>query len=339
MADSRQLVLLGARDGPFDASRRACVPFGTLWMRQTGEHPNTEAEHMAPRVPLPSPLDSEPFRTDDAVEAGLSRKRLRGRDLQTPFHGTRVPASIPLTLPTRCRALQLRLPGAHFSGPTAALLHGAPLPLALERSRVIHVTVQEGRRAPTGKLIRGHELRFEPTDVRFLRGVRVSTPARLWCELGATLSLADLVAVGDFLIHHALPLTTEAELRRAVADYPGRRGLRRLRQALALLDDRAESAQESRVRVTLSVAGIAGFRVNHWVTATNGKRYRVDLAFPAQKLALEYQGEHHNDPVQWRKDITRRAALEADGWTVLEIAADDVGPGLAELVRARRAGI
>jgi very-short-patch-repair endonuclease len=153
--------------------------------------------------------------------------------------------------------------------------------------------------------------------------------------LGATLSLADLVAVGDHLIHHRAPSTTEAELRRAVADYPGRRGLRRLRQALALLDDRAESAQESRVRVTLVVAGITGFRVNHGVTATNGKRYRIDIAFPGRKLAIEYQGEHHNDPEQWRKDVTRRAALEADGWTVLEIAADDVGPGLAELVRAK----
>ena len=274
-----------------------------------------------------------------AEEAGLTPSRLRGHDLNTPFRGTRVAAAAPLTLQTRCRALQLRLPGAHFSGPTAALLYGAPLPLALELSRTVHVTVQEGRRAPTGKQIRGHALRFEPTDVRFLHGVRVSTPARLWCELGAVLALPDLVAVGDYLIHHKLPLTTDADLRKALADFPGRRGLRRLRQALALLDDRAESAQESRVRVILSVAGITGFRVNHWVTATNGKRYRIDLAFPAQKLAIEYQGTHHADPDQYRKDVSRRAALEADGWTVLEIAADDVGPGLPALVGARLDGI
>jgi very-short-patch-repair endonuclease len=52
---------------------------------------------------------------------------------------------------------------------------------------------------------------------------------------------------------------------------------------------------------------------------------------------LEYQGGHHQDPEQWRKDVTRRAALEADGWTVLEIAADDVGPELVDLVRDRMA--
>jgi very-short-patch-repair endonuclease len=202
----------------------------------------------------------------------------------------------------------------------------------------VHVSVQEGRRAPTGKHIRGHELKFEPTDVRFLHGVRVSAPARLWCELGAGLNLGDLVAVGDYLIHHKNPLATRSELTDALNTFAGRRGLRRLREALPLLDDRAESAQESRVRAILAVAGITGFRANHWVTASNGKRYRIDLAFPAEKLALEYQGEHHNDPKQYRKDVTRRAVLEADRWTVLEIAADDVGPGLPELVRARLAG-
>jgi very-short-patch-repair endonuclease len=80
-----------------------------------------------------------------------------------------------------------------------------------------------------------------------------------------------------------------------------------------------------------------GFRVNHWITTTRGKRYRADIAFPAQRLVLEYQGGHHQDTEQWRKDVTRRAALEADGWTVLEIAADDVGPELAEMVRDRLA--
>ena len=202
----------------------------------------------------------------------------------------------------------------------------------------MHVAVQEGRRAPTGKHIRGHSLRFEPTEVRFVQGVRVSTPARVWCELGAVLGLGDLVAVGDYLIHHQNPLVSRRQLADAVTAFPGRRGLRRLREALPLLDDRAESPQESRVRVILVMAGITGFRVNHPVTVTSGKRYRVDVAFPAQKLALEYQGIHHADPTQYRKDVTRRAALEADGWTVLEIAADDVGPDLAELVGARLAG-
>ena len=287
--------------------------------------------------PLPSPLDRAPFSARSALDLGVTPKRLRSADLTTPFRGTRIPASIPLTLQSRCRALQLRLPGAHFSGPTTALLYGAPLPLALERSPNVHVTVQEGRRAPTGKHVRGRAMRFEASDVRLLHGVRVSTPARTWCELGATLQLADLVAVGDFLIHHRHPLVSRLELAAAIDACAGRRGLRRLREALPLLNDRAESRQESRVRVILTRGGITGFRVNHWVTASNGKRYRVDVAFPAVRLALEYQGGHHADPNQYRKDVSRRAHLEADHWTVLEIAADDVGPELVDLVRARLA--
>jgi very-short-patch-repair endonuclease len=287
---------------------------------------------------LPAPFDREPFRTDVAVEAGLGRKRLRGADLHVPFHGVRVPAEAPLNLLTRCRALQLRLPHAHFCGATAALLYGAPLPLGLEQSRIVHVCVVNERRAPTGKYIRGHRRIFDDADVRMLNGVRVSTPARMWCELGAVLEFRDLVAVGDYLIHHRSPLATRAELAGAIAKYPGRRGTKQLPEVLRVLSDRAESAQESRVRVLLLQGGLRDFRINHWVTTTAGKRYRIDIAFPEQRLAVEYQGAHHADLAEWRKGITRRAALEADRWRVLEIAANDVGPDLPELVRARLAG-
>ena len=236
--------------------------------------------HGAARPTAPDPLRLASRSTDVALaEADWGSHRAFADPTSIPLPGTRVPTSSPLTLATRCRALQLRLPGAHFSGPTAALLYGAPLPLALEQSRVVHVAVQEGRRAPTGRHIRGHALRFEPTDVRFVQGVRASTPARLWCELGAALGLADLVAVGDYLIHHRNPLASLRELAAAVTDYPGRRGLRRLREALPLLDDRAESPQESRVRVILVLAGITGFRANHRVTTTSWQalpdRHRV----------------------------------------------------------------
>ncbi len=311
------------------------APPSQLWVAPAVVRFSCECSGVNQPAPLPNPFDRQAFTTRTANAAGIPRSRLRAADLASPFKGTRVPASIPLTLATRCRALQLRLPGAHFSGPTAALLHGAPIPLALEKSPTLHVTVRDGRRAPTGQHIRGHQLRFEPSDVRFLHGVRVSTPARLWCELGSVLSVPDLVAVGDYLVHRRDPLTTSAELAHAVTTYPGRRDLKRLREALPLLSDRAESRQESRVRVILTQGGIGGFRVNHWVTASNGKRYRVDVAFPTARLALEYQGDHHRDQAQYRKDVSRRAHLEADRWTVLEVAADDVGPELVDIVRAR----
>ena len=47
---------------------------------------------------------------------------------------------------------------------------------------------------------------------------------------------------------------------------------------------------------------------------------------------------HHAVPEQYRKDVTRRAQLESDGWKVLEIAADDVTLDLPALVLRTLAG-
>jgi very-short-patch-repair endonuclease len=160
-------------------------------------------------------------------------------------------------------------------------------------------------------------------DVHDLRGLRLSTPARVWCELAAELDLGDLVAAGDYIIHWRLPLCSFDELERAVTRFPGRDGRARLREALPLLDNRTESPRESLLRVMLVRAGITGMRANLTVRV-RGRTFRIDLAIPRHKIALEYQGEHHNDPVQWRKDMTKREILATDGWHTMEINADDL---------------
>ena len=114
-----------------------------------------------------------------------------------------------------------------------------------------------------------------------------------------------------------------------------------MRAALALLNERSESPRESILRVLLHEGGITGLAVNLPVTV-RGMNFRLDLALPEFKLALEYQGEHHNDPVQWRKDMTKREVLATDGWLTMDINADDLhGSELVERVRfvlALRAG-
>jgi len=110
---------------------------------------------------------------------------------------------------------------------------------------------------------------------------------------------------------------------------------RTLGPAVAWASDRAESRPESLVRVALTAAGIPPSDVNLEVSA-GGRRWRLDLAYRSQAVAVEYQGEHHRDLAQWRRDVTRRSLLEAAGWTVVEFAADDLRdlPGLVARVRA-----
>ena len=60
---------------------------------------------------------------------------------------------------------------------------------------------------------------------------------------------------------------------------------------------------------------------------------RVDLAFPGQRVAVEYDGAWHAAPGQFARDRRRLNALQAAGWRVLHVTAADLHH--PELVIAR----
>lgn len=289
---------------------------------------------MQPRTPLPHTLQQRPFGRAEARALGVNDGRLRGPDLTRPHHGVRSP--LPLdTLEQRCRAFMVRMPEAgFFSSATAAAIMGLPLPPALA-TPPLHVAVPAPTRALKARGIVGHKVQLMGGDVRQWHGLPVSSPERAFCEIAALLSLGDLVAVGDHLIHWRSPLSTLDELVDAADRYPGQRGRGRLLQALAMLDERAESPQESRLRVILVRAGITGYTCNHEVSV-DGRRFRIDLAFSALKVAIEYQGDYHRSPDQWRRDMTRRSILASHGWIVIELNADDLHNPRELAARVRR---
>ena len=81
------------------------------------------------------------------------------------------------------------------------------------------------------------------------------------------------------------PSTTRKKLSDALSHFPGRRGLPNLRQALALLDEHAESPKESHLRVIAALGNITGMVANRWFSTTSGSRYRIDLSIPQHKVA------------------------------------------------------
>jgi very-short-patch-repair endonuclease len=47
--------------------------------------------------------------------------------------------------------------------------------------------------------------------------------------------------------------------------------------------------------------------------------------FTEYRTLVEYQGDYHRlTKAQWRKDMTRRSRLEAAGWIVIELNADNL---------------
>ena len=276
------------------------------------------------RTPLPDPLGSRAFTHAEGLASGLGKGRLAGRDLSRPFHGVKMPGVLPTNVMERCHAFAVRMPsGAFFNSATAALIMGAPLPLRLEHATELHVAVVAPVRALKSRGVIGHKVQLMGADTRAWNGLVISSPERMWCELAELLQLHELVAVGDYLIHWTAPMTSIAALQTAIERYPGRRGKSVARLALPLLHDRIESPKESELHVILVLAGFRGFEINYPIVIER-RRYRADVAFPEYKFILEFQGDYHRDPVQWRADMTRIAKFETVEWYVMQINSDDL---------------
>ncbi|WP_158550708.1 endonuclease domain-containing protein [Geodermatophilus sp. TF02-6] len=103
----------------------------------------------------------------------------------------------------------------------------------------------------------------------------------------------------------------------------GRWGAARVRTAVPLVDPRAESAPESRVRVALALAGLTPVP-QYEVRVAGEFLARVDLAFPEACVAVEYEGAHHFSDTQIVRDDARIRRLEAAGWRVIRLSAADL---------------
>jgi very-short-patch-repair endonuclease len=291
---------------------------------------------VTPRIPLPPELSGHSFSYEEGRNLGLGEGRLRGTDLARPFHGVRSATNGPMDIAEQCRAIVPQLPpGSSFSSVTAAALMNVPLPYRHQALDQVHVAVISPHRALEGQGVIGHKIQPMGDDSWELHGLRLSTPERAWCELGVLLSIPELVAAGDWLINVNSPLTTPEQLGDALRRYPDRRGKRKLRIAGDLLDGRAESPKESELRVILVRGGIKGLQTN-WPVRIGQFAFRIDLAIPRRKVAFEYQGDYHRDPVQWRLDMTRISRLESDEWYVFQFNSDDLRDAVELIARIEK---
>ena len=273
------------------------------------------------------PFDpSGPVRVSAALAAGATRKQLRRRSLVGPVRGVRMPAAQADDLPSRCRAIGLVLPGeAAFSHATAAALWELSLPRTIDPADPVHVIGPAGRPPLDARATASHEgLRRAETALR--RGVRLTTVARTWTDLGSTLDRTDLVILTDAILSLRWPPTTAADLAAALALMAGRRGCRALRASLAVARHFVDSPMETRVRLQLIGSGFPCPVVGADLFDDRGCWIaRPDMCWPELRLALEYDGDHHRtDRAKYVKDIHRKEQMEDYGWRSIVLLARDV---------------
>lgn len=213
-------------------------------------------------------------------------------------------------------ALQRGPDDAFLTHDTAAAWHDGIVPA----SGVVHLGTLSGKRMrATGLML--HRYADEPEVVTF-RGLPVTSKAQTCLDLAPLLGLVDLIVLGDsFSLGH--PETVE-ELRRLAASGHGR-GVVNARRAAALVRDGAESAQETRTRLLMVLAGLPEPVLQHpMLNEQRREIHRLDMAHVDAKVAIEYDGDGHLDRLQREKDVVRRALFEAQDWRFIEVVSADV---------------
>jgi very-short-patch-repair endonuclease len=114
----------------------------------------------------------------------------------------------------------------------------------------------------------------------------------------------------DSALQHRVDLR---ELWRAHLRNKGRYGSPAARRLLQAADDGARSEAERLLIRLLKAAKITGWRANYPVGG-----YRIDVAFPKSKVAIEVDGfAFHSDSEDFHADRKRQNAIALLGWQVL----------------------
>jgi very-short-patch-repair endonuclease len=226
--------------------------------------------------------------------------------------------------------------GAVLSHGTAAALWRLEIPLQ-KPEQWVHLTVPPPTRVRHRADRRVHVSAVPPAQVFRIAGLPVTSPGRTWLDLAAGLPPAALLAVTDQMLRRGY---TEAWFRRVLDAAIGARGVRCARRVLPLADRRAGSPMESVLRWLLHEAGLPRPDLQHVVRGASGEWLgEVDLAWPEQRVLVEFDGEVHRERDVFVKDLRRQNRLVLAGWTILRFSSADVLGRPREVVAAIRAAL
>jgi len=218
---------------------------------------------------------------------------------------------------TRLRALDI-LVGDHAVAcmHTAAALYG----FDVDPSGSVHV-LDPGRRLRSTAGLVVHQREGAP--LQLISSRRATSPAWTAVEVARQSRRPRCLAVLDAALHSGW--CTAADLADAVDRQRGRRGIVGVRGLLRWADGRAESAMESEARLVMLDGGLPRPELQYLIRGRDGECWRVDFAWPAARVAAEY------DSVQWHagraemlRDKARFAGVQDAGWQVVPIVVQDV---------------
>jgi hypothetical protein len=259
--------------------------------------------------------------------ARLGRRRvdaeIRHGQLRRLWTGVLIDSTRQLDVHTRAAAaLLLHGPRSVISGPTAAWLHGCT---GIDSANT-HVTVPYEHRTRGRPGLVVHNGSLSQTDIVELAGLRVFCLDRVVCDLLCTARARDAIAVADqaLALQGSEQAAFRSQLSQRLAERPDPRGTRRGAWLLGLATGRAESPPESWLLLEVVNLGFPVPKANWPLCSPDGVLlYRLDLAWPEQRIALEYDG-YATHVARREEDQHRMADLERRGWIVIPVTRDDL---------------
>lgn len=264
----------------------------------------------------------EPFIGSEALRSNrLTPYALRSRFVAM-HPDVYIPTDAEVTAISRAEAAWLwsRRQGV-VAGQSAAALHGAKWVDARRPAELLW----PNRRPPTG--IHAWSDTFADDEVEMAGGILMTTPARTALDIARRYSLGQAVAAIDALARAAHLKMADVEI---LADrYKGRRGIRKARMVLDLVDPGAESPRETWLRLLVIRNGFPRPQTQIPVYDEYGVLVAVlDMGWEDIKLALDYEGGHHRNPVRFNKDIRRNDDVTELGWMDIRVTSQDTEGGI-----------
>jgi hypothetical protein len=262
-------------------------------------------------------MTTAPFVGTDAVSAGVFTERELRRSCTRIYRNVYQRRGSGLTARDRAVAAWLWSgKKAVVAGTSAAALLGAEWVDPQAPAELI-----THRKRPPPLIITRHETLLSG-EVGMANGVPVTSPARTAFDIGRRPGLQTAV-IGIDALGRAAGVRVD-DVAPLVVAHRGARGMKQLRQVLALVDIGAESPQETRTRLLLVAAGLP--RPETQIVVRNGwggTLARIDMGWEKWLVGVEYDGaQHWTDPGVRANDIDRTAELQRRGWRLIRVSAD-----------------
>lgn len=216
-----------------------------------------------------------------------------------------------------------------FGMTTSLILQSVPLPDGCDLdSTVLHTVSSDRARRTRLSSIATHAHLWRPLpqngNVRINQHVYALDLFHTWAQLADHLPLESLIVLGDAIITAMAKRTPSATPHRELITFTESlqqfRGKGACRKAIALIRPGADSPTESRMRLSLLRHGLPDMSLNYVVpnvTFRSGTVMTLDMAWPEQQVAVEYDGDHHRtDKAQWRRDQEKRDRLRGRDWNI-----------------------